>query len=238
MKDETEFLNFFIPGGPCISGKYWDLYMSMTGFTGHRIMYLNHENSYNHKTSPGFKEIVENFKQQIEFFSKGKKINLIAHSFGAWVVLSALKDEDFNHKISKVILISLPLSVDHTQEVNFKMKQLCNFTVTDNKSFKLFWKSIFPLYIAKQLEQNVENVVTNEVFWEGNDRVLLDTVELQELLKLIKLNSKIKLIWGEKDIITPPNESLEFEIIREAGHFPMLESTENFTALLKRSLSK
>lgn len=236
MDNVSEILNIFVPGGPCISGEYWDIYQSISGISGKRIKFLNHEERYSNKSSITFNDIVNDFKNQIFHINKLGEINLIAHSFGAWVVLSALKDKKLYSRISKILLISIPLSVTESDVVLKRIVQLNNPRITSNESFKKFWKNIFNLYVQRELPPSIEDLLTYEVFWEGNEKIQLEPDELEKLIALIKGDTKIKLLWGDMDNITPPSNSLEFEVVREAGHFPMLESTESFTAWLNRSL--
>lgn len=236
--DTNNFENFFIPGGPCISGEYWDIYLKVSGIKGKRILLSNHEGKYDSSLSKTYENIVENVKAELLQKKSGEKINIIAHSFGAWVALSLLEDTSINECLEYLVLVSLPLSTVGNKHALSKIEQITATTlVNNNETFKDYWKAILPLYTASALKPEIVNALTSEVYWEGNQNIALEERELENLLSYVQKDKRIRLISGEADIITPPNKLFNEKLVIGSGHFPMLEHSEKFTETLKSCLS-
>ena len=234
--DEKLCENIFIPGGPCISGIYWDMYLKNSEIEGKRLTLFNHEDKYDSSTKSTFTEVVEDLIKFLIQHKSTRKFNLIAHSFGAWVALGAFADPRIKQMVERLILVSLPLTSTQDKRTIAQFEELTSITAESNESFRLYWKAIFPMYVSHPLSKDLQKKITNEVFWEGNENISLEGKELKKLISFTK-DERIKVIFGEHDMITPPSDSRNNYIISGAGHFPMLECSEKFTQVLKRCLT-
>ncbi len=228
--------NILVPGGPCISGEYWDYFKNNASLDFKRIVLLNHEAEHNPAKNISYNDLVLDFKNKVSVIARDKKVNLIAHSFGAWVVLSSLEDEDFRAKISKTILISLPFKVTKSPDIEKSIKNLIKFKILNDESFLMFWKTILPLYFNNPPPAVFEKLLTKEAFWEGNNNVTLEQETLDHLTEKLKTSPETTLIYGELDRITPPSKDFSYKTISGSAHFPMLENIEKFTQMLRAYL--
>ncbi len=227
----------FIPGGPWISGEYWDEYIKNSHIQNNtnRFHLLNHETSYNKHAEVNLQKTILHLLTEIN--KNSNKVEIVAHSYGAWLALLALNHE-FCINVSKITLVSMPFTLERSAQMQNKIREIAINPIETNKDFSEFFSKIFHLYFFDRDTAKKYLYFTNKSFKEGNEKQLLTSIDLEKCINFIaKNNYRINFIYGENDIIT--NGSWEdkglinVETIPNCGHFPMLERPESFTNLFK-----
>lgn len=236
MEQNLEGYNIiFIPGGPWISGSYWDNYIRGLSkrITCHRYILLNHENRYSIKTKITRSEMEADLSDFIySKIDKNRKNVLIAHSYGAWLSIASLK-LNLEKDIFKLICVCMPFSTNGSTRFQEKLENL-KIPYYDNASFTEFFKRIFPLYVEKPTEVAFNTLFGNS-YMTGNENVIYYEEDLIPLIKRSMVDSKVSFIFGENDQLTgKPWEifNLKRFSVVQSSHFPMIENHESFTEIL------
>ncbi|HBK02397.1 MAG TPA: hypothetical protein DDY77_05155 [Clostridiales bacterium] len=164
-------------------------------------------------------DYAEKVSSLIEEYSDGK-VNIVAHSFGARVVLKMLPDE----RIGKIVITGgaglkpkRKLSY-YFKILKHKIKRKLGLDVTNDGSadYKL---------LPDEMKKTFVNVVNEHLDY-----------------KLKEIDNNTLLLWGEKDTETPLYmaerfkkglKSSELVTLKNAGHFVFLDCPSTFNFLVK-----
>lgn len=236
MEQNLEEYNLiFIPGGPWISGLYWDDYILSLPhqITCHRYILLNHETRYSIKTKITRAEIEADLKDYIQSkIDKRKKNILIAHSYGAWLSLASFQS-NLEKGISKLICVCMPFSTNPPARFQEKLERL-NTPYHDNSSFTEFFKRISSLYFEKPFDAAF-NIFFENSYMTGNEKLIYNEENLEPLINNSIADPRISFIFGENDQLAgKPWEIFSFKnfSLIHSAHFPMIENRESFTKIL------
>lgn len=222
---------YFIPGGPWISGSYWDAFLAnfKTSSPCKRIVLQNHENEYSLKKSSHLIDFIFSLISEIK-----EESILAGHSYGAWISLLMLNDLT-SKKIKKLVLCNMPTSNEQSKEVSSFVKSLGEIDLSTNEKFKFYFQNLLPLYFSDSKNMNkYRDLLTKEIFMEGNEGMLITNQLFNQAMEnLVKYQHKIHFIFAEDDLITGKdwmkNNYKNVIIIPKSGHFPMLEQPETFS---------
>lgn len=230
----------FIPGGPWISGKYWDSFLQKyyKDIPHERIVLTNHERDYNPSSTPSLSDLLEEIKSKID--NQLSEVNLIAHSYGALVVLLLLSEIPIS-RINKIILVCTPFSNKRNKIVSDYINTLEKMEITTNIDFAQYFESILKLYFNTESNTEKYKWITKESFMLGNDKLLFDDEAMKKCLQNLKDHEqKISFIFADNDLIIgnswENNLQKRPHIIKDSGHFPMLEQPELFSITLNSLL--
>lgn len=202
----------FIPGGPWISGSYWDDFLRTFPEKAVRLTLLNHESRYGKEPGRTYAEIKEDCRKQIK--SLNENVILVGHSFGAWIATDLLDEP----AVLKGALLGMPSSFQKLPEIE---KELQAIPFTD---FCSYWKKIQKFYYHQEIN------LSGETYWNGNENLNPSPEELERILNKLKMTQKpFHLIYGEHDIVQKLIPNIE---IRNSGHFPMNEAPQQLRELL------
>ncbi|MCX8035329.1 MAG: alpha/beta hydrolase [Candidatus Dojkabacteria bacterium] len=160
------------------------------------------------------------------------EIILIGHSFGGKISSVVASRKQLN--IKKIILIDSAAFKDNS----FKTQIIKLFSTIMPKQIK-------EISIVKKITQKFRTSDYNEINDENIKFLFLSTIEtdISEILK--KIQTKIDIIWGENDEITPLSQGIKIQqlvnaknlfIIKNAKHLPFLENKDEFLKALNQIL--
>lgn len=224
----------FIPGGPWISGVYWDKYIDTLGHPySFRYTLINHEHRYS-DSSPSLHDLVldlENFI--LSKMENSRPTALVGHSYGAWLML--MLNDELKKLIDTNIFVSLPITLQNSVLIN-RIQSMNPPKIHDNDSFLKYFSTIISFYFYETNNHRNISSLLGESYMVGNESLIINDLKIDELLTV----TKGAFIYGKQDNIV--NEaSLKIvgaQLINECGHFPMLENPVIFTQLLKESVEK
>jgi pimeloyl-ACP methyl ester carboxylesterase len=223
----------FVPGGPWISGNYWDTYLESQNklSSSTRFTLNNHEKSYSNLAKPNLKNAIDELNDTL--MNNAYKY-IVAHSYGAWITLMAMDESIFNN-IESIIMVSMPFSIERTEKFKSEISLINPPSFSNNTEFKKYLKSISPLYFADK--RFPANFFYEQVYMEGNEKLLFNQRTLEVAIRLIeKFNSKLHFIFGSNDLIVgepwKTKDIREIHILGDSGHFPMIENPKAFTQIL------
>ncbi len=215
--------------------------------------------------SRGFSREVQ--AQRIQEFVTEKKlsnITFVAHSYGAGPVTEAVMTADatLKSKIRKLIVIDGVLNIDEVKEV--KSNSIINpFTL--EIFVKLFSHSTFVVknrltsfvYNTDHLDTPLAERYMQPFSVEGNSKRLAYWIQdyMRDPLKVKsaqsdsykKLYIPVRIIWGEKDTLTPValgNKLADYVplgkkfVLPDVGHIPMIEDYAQFDRALFRAVTE
>lgn len=230
----------FIPGGPWISGEYWDIFLEKyyKEISHERIVLTNHERDYDPSFIPSLADLLEEMKSNID--NQPFEVNLVAHSYGSLVVLLLLSEIPLS-QINKIILVCTPFSNKRNKVVSDYINTLEKMELNTNQDFSRYFESILKLYFNYELNIEKYKWITKESFMIGNDKLLFDDEDMKlSLQNLKKYEHKISFIFADNDLIIGNNWEKHLQdlphIIKNSGHFPMLEQPELFSNTLNSLL--
>ncbi len=229
----------FIPGGPWISGKYWDIFLEKyyKNIPHERIVLINHERDYDPSYIPSLTDLLKEIKSNI---NKLSEVNLVAHSYGSLIVLLLLSEIPVS-QINKIILVCTPFSNKRNKIVSKYINTLEKIELNTNQDFSHYFESILKLYFNDELNIEKYKEITKDSFMIGNDKLLFDDEAIKlSLQNLKKYEHKISFIFAENDLIIGNDWENHLQkqphIIKDSGHFPMLEQPELFSITLNSLL--
>lgn len=182
------------------------------------------------------------------FFKKhqGRKITIIPHSFGCYILSKFLsKNTQLAQYIQHVIFVSARCS-DTPNFVSKKIKHVGKLTelvwssIKSELEFKKLWNIALEVYFKKTISKIKINMLLNNTFW-------CRTYQLQSSVKpsidfnCVQDKQKIHYIYGECDplitkadikIIKSHINTNNIHKLRNCGHFPMLEYPRNFENII------
>jgi pimeloyl-ACP methyl ester carboxylesterase len=231
MKKKT----LFIPGGPWISGKYWDFYLQdfPPKFNAQRHVLINHEKEYSKTIFPTVQDAVEKIKNEI--LSSDSIFSVVAHSYGAWLAILAT-DKEVLKKIDSIILVNMPVKLDQTKKFKELVENSNHQSFKNNSEFSLYFSDILIGYFYEISKADKFRNLTKYSYMESNEKLLIEGELLTSCLDRIRiLKDKIHFIYSDNDLIIGKSWEKLFPdsyLIENCGHFPMLEKPEKFSKLL------
>lgn len=228
---ETKTALIFVPGGPWISGQYWDQFIknNFREFCSIRHKLVNHEDQYRRSSTPDLFNAVSKLDDDIKKIN-GKK-TIIAHSYGAWLVLLWMRTFQKQNE-ANFIFSNMPTNQDRTPEINNFIKSLDNYSISSNENFRSYFSKLLPFYFYRNLLASNFDYITKDCFMEGNENLLINNQLLHELIEFSGNLKNIHYIFADNDLITGNSWKASIEdasTIQECGHFPMLEAPESFS---------
>ena len=176
-------------------------------------------------------------------FIKGNNLDdpiLIGHSFGGRII--TILTGYYHYKFSNIILMD-SAGIKPKKTIRGMLKQL-NYNIlkklgniVSKKYRKKYYQKIFTIFASidyKNLNQNMHETFKNII-----------NTDLKDYLKYI--NSRVLLIWGNKDTSTPLKDAItmnksiknsELIVIDKVGHFPYLERPQLINAILYEQLKE
>jgi pimeloyl-ACP methyl ester carboxylesterase len=228
----------YIPGGPWISGEYWDIFLDFYDphrFRSARYCLLNHEDSYRIDVKTNLKEQILDLKKSIRKVSPGRKINVVAHSYGAWLYLLSL-DAEIEKLINKSVLVDMPKGLERSDAFLHYIKKHAPIPPSDNETFISYFKAISPLYFSG-ITSDLKLFSTG--YMKGNEDLLLKSEEIDQISRKLKNHSRHIFINGSEDQLIEKEKVVDGTyLIENSGHFPMLEQEEKFSQLLSSILKQ
>lgn len=202
--------------------------------------------------------------QRIEAFVKAKKIEhviLVGHSYGAGPVTEYVMKNQTN--VQKLILIDAVLNIDETKIINTHspaqlgfLRNLLIGTLIHNNSFALSRLKSF-VFVTDHIDQELlaiyteyfktEGVTERLSYWFGDymNDPLTYTSNASENYKNLAI--PVRLIWGDKDTLTPLSGTaillamvpdIQLYTLENVGHIPMIEDYALFDNALFLALEK
>ncbi len=181
-----------------------------------------------------------NFITKFTEYLKLKNYSILGNSLGGHIgLILALKHPK---KIKRLILSGSSGLYENTLGGSFPKRG--SYDYIKNKTEEVFYD---PKKATKQLVDEVFDIVNNR---EKVLRVLMMAKSaMRHNMKkdLPKISQKTCIIWGENDIVTPPDVGREFHSdipksdlfwISKCGHAPMIEHPKKFNNILKEWLKK
>ena len=234
----------FIPGGPGITGKYLDEYieknfLNESEVSVYRLKLPNHENLYGSENGLSFELATEVLASRINNIQDELPINFVAHSFGAWLLLNMLKGKLIRKSVDKIILVGMPTDIDFSKRFQ-DIKKLINPTIIpiSDETFISYLSSISELYFYKNCNLHMQDFVTG--YWQKNkDMGMNDPFFLEKILSH-QYFCELILLHGEFDTLIDHSKRFQTyanDIIKDSGHFPMLEQPEASSDSIKKYLS-
>ncbi len=230
----------FIPGGPWISGEYWDSFIenNFSSIPCERIVLMNHEHRYSSQRTPTFDEMLNDLKTQI--VTQNSTVSLIGHSYGAFLILLLL-DQLIIDKVDKIILTCMPFSTNRTKAVTDFVNSKEKINIQNNEDFTRYFNSILNLYFHFTSSAKKNKWITKGSYKEGNENLLINDDLVCKCIENLKIFEKdVSFIFADNDLIIGDSwkDCLRDQpkIIKGSGHFPMLEQPELFSNILNSVL--
>jgi pimeloyl-ACP methyl ester carboxylesterase len=225
----------FLPGGPWISGVYFDSLIKDIDLPSERIVYLNHEQRYHLQKDTTFKEIVQDVKDQLSRIKED--FVLIGHSFGGLLALELYEwmKQNHYHTFSSFI-ISVPFTHNRSEEFQRKIAFLDLQECHTDAEFMHEFSKVLPLYFNSQDAKDLN--FFKEMYFEKNKSANVPEKDMKRL-KEIYLTHQLEFIniYGDQDLLLtadeklPPDNSNIFAI-PNCGHFPMLEDAQRLKEII------
>ena len=169
-----------------------------------------------------------------------EKMIFVVHSFGGRVILKMI-DLFSDFKPQKIIFMGTPFFRTQTDKIKWTPLVIKYFHLI----FSIPILNYFKPYLQKPLykfiySQDYLDLQKNKVMQETFKNTVKD--DLAKYLHLIK-DQEVYLIWGENDEIIPPEiakrahsvlKNSQLHIIKNSGHFPFLENTEEFLKVFNK----
>lgn len=226
----------FIPGGPWISGEYWDFFVNhyFQEYPTKRIVLLNHENEYTQGSRNGISNLLQDLENKIECETD---ISIIAHSYGCLITLMTL-NKSVKVNIKSIIFICMPFTNKRSKHTQDLLKDVKSTKINNEETFQNYFKYIFPLYFSPTFEFGRYHWITNQSYMEGNEELLINDINILECLEILdRYKEHIKMIFADNDLVIDEiwkNHVSEYTLIKNSGHFPMLEQQEELACILKK----
>jgi pimeloyl-ACP methyl ester carboxylesterase len=188
------------------------------------------------------------------------KVILVGHSYGAGPVTEyVLNNQD---KVQKLILISAVLNIDETKVIAKNapvqidlLRNILIGTLVHNDTFALSQLKKF-VFVQDHMDQDLLDTYTR--YFDTKETSLRLSTWLKDYTNdpLIytstdsknykTLNIPVRLIWGDKDVVTPISGSelllktipnVKLTTLNNIGHIPMVEDYELFDSALINALN-
>lgn len=242
----------FFHGGPGLSSAYFEPFINFIkpdidkNFSIFNLNLPNHGNNY----SLNFKknnyidyinQLTQSINDKLVNFSK---FYLVAHSFGAQLILESICRFSFcKKKLKGIIFMSLPYTKMNSEEYIEKKKLILDkYDPSEIKDLKFleYWKLILPLYFYHEFSHENEtlyvNKLTKDLSWESNKWLADENFNFFELAQSCRSklpNIPMAYMEGDHDIVVPDNNyqtilndlnPSSYIKIPNSGHFFFLEN--------------
>jgi pimeloyl-ACP methyl ester carboxylesterase len=237
----------FLPGGPSISGEYWDEFISNwittnKSFNIYRIKLPNHEDNASGLNGVTFTEAsTEILKTLLEIQAQNPIEGIVAHSYGAWLALGLLDNDQMNSPLIKLVLVGMPLSTKFANEFQVNKSLLGKLPpVHDNRSFTEYLRILSPLYFNEPAL--FEELFTKSVSWETSQFMSLSDDRFLESLLNKDCRANVWILNGDRDkLVGNDISTVGYKVLKDAkvqkfslgSHFFMLEDREIFSKALR-----
>jgi len=246
-----EMLVLMIPGGPSLSGKYLDHFLSalaqeMNVNVG-IIDLPNHGDSIllPDRFPLSYQKTMELIDETIREISKScGKLMLFGQSFGARVAFDLLALS--NIKMDGAFLTGFPYVFQVSQIMQQRIKTLnlseCRHIDNKEEQQRLAWSKIVQLYTFSPLAPEIYDALTSDTKFSGNEQILSVVPSITQSIDALskKAGVPIGILQGDFDCVVPDDNlsilkkllpQAHFFEIKKCGHFPMIENqTETLQA--------
>jgi hypothetical protein len=152
-------------------------------------------------------------------------------------------DKEIIQKIRKVVLVSMPQKLTREKVVNDFILNLGPQNTESNEEYSSYFRKLLPLYFYNEPNIKKYESIANTSFKVGNESLLMNDELLTKSKHIAsEFGDKIFAISSADDLIVGKalNTSTlkKTEILYGTGHFPMLESPEEFTKCLNKVLAQ
>lgn len=240
-----------IPGGPGISGTYMDVSIAqVASFLGGRPIVIalpNHDGEVRWTLGELDWKLTRDLilENLMDLRQVSQEIILVAHSFGALLILDALNEAQ-GSLVDKLILVSTPDALGWSEEMKMELQKrgLSSSRIKSESDFQGFWRTVLPLFFETQLSAELASRMSEQTFFTVSLKMGEGSPQLD---RFRGLDRKLPLIFieGSDDIVSGrgrlsrlkelfPEASLY--AVNESGHFPMVERPQDWQDLLNQIL--
>ncbi|PLY05927.1 MAG: alpha/beta hydrolase [Arcobacter sp.] len=178
-----------------------------------------------------------------------KPFHLIGHSMGASIALKY--SSMYEERVKSLVLIDAAAILNKISYSEFLLKYKVQDMVKNNSISTLASKipQVLEDALPLDLDLILSTKISRKILLRSNPNTIAAMALVEEDFSQIprKLQVQTLIIWGEKDTIAPlrtgyvlnkliPNSKLE--IIPDAKHVPIIDSSMEYLALLKKHLEK
>ncbi len=252
----SDLLVGLVPGGPAISGRYFDLTAKALVHRGNGRLSAGTFSLPRHDDDtssigkrPDFSAVIDMLGNSIKEMDKAKTggLVLIGHSYGSFLLLN-LASRGLLPKNIHLVLVNTPTSFESHASFREELQRLSASapeTFANENEFNLWWKKALPAYLKKPLTEAQFEMLTEFTYFENSIEFTRGQTSFAELdHHFIKKNYTIDFIESSEDIRVPDGnvESLkriygsDSVSLVESGHFPMLEASSVFENLVLKTL--
>lgn len=243
-----------IHGGPGLEHTY--LYEWLKPLSQYRELFFYDQLGCGNDKTPA-KEVttsslIEQLASKISQFSKTQQISIIAHSWGAYLALSALHNPTLNNRIKELVLISpIPLTGARNRastgqllsrlpkEILTKYEKIAfNHSESNQKAGLKIMQLLLPYYLSPSSRQKPPDITFKSYNLALDEQITNSLGEYDLRTPKLNLPDKTLTIYGEDDFETPlGTKELQkpptvLKIIPKAGHFPFAEKPTEFKKIM------
>jgi len=243
---KNESLIIFIPGGPCLSGKYLEYFaytLSQQNEMNVGLLSLpNHDDSILDGTELPLSyqrclEFVREMLDEVNIYTN--KLILFGQSFGARLAFDLLGYYEKN--IPSVFLTGFPYQFEISSTLLNKLESLENITDSNNSeefNFQKTWENMLPFYSYSSLPPDILEILSSNTRYKGNQKILNYVPPIEETINRLekrKSQHHIAILQGENDLVVPDNNieklkslipQAQYFLIEKCGHFAMIEQQQ------------
>ncbi len=186
---------------------------------------------------------VKSFSTFLEDFIKYKNLKdviLLGNSLGGHIGLIFSKE---NPKLVKSLVLTGSSGLyENTMGESYPKRE--NYGYIKQKTEEVFYN---PKVATKKIVDEVFETVNNREKLVRTIAIAKSAIRHNMSKDLPKIKTPTLLIWGENDLVTPPEVATEFETllpnsdlvwIKKCGHAPMMEYPKEFNEILHNWLGK
>lgn len=190
----------------------------------------------------------DRFDEMVSFFLEQapERFSLIGHSMGGGIIFEIMRQAP--SRVNKIILISTTARGDNDEKAQnrYEMIELAQSGAFEQVAFRSYPNLVHPAYgddpvlFGKIVEMFMQ---TGSKYYINQQNALLNRPA--SLDELSNYECPVLVIFGEQDLITPPENGEEIssrisncrlEILPGCGHIPPLEAPERMKELIKSFL--
>ncbi len=207
---------------------------------------------------------------RLNAFLDSKKMSnviFVAHSYGAGPVTEAVMTNDGSQNIEKLVIVDGVLNVNSAKADEasgiiskiMKNKALLEYPVLAVSHSKALVKNRMKsfVHITENIDANLVELYMKAFRTKGNSKRLAhwlsdyvtDPLDYKstKAASYENLSVPLRIIWGDKDTLTPPALAHELAdlvpgsklyMLENVGHIPMIEDYQQFDEALRRAISE